>query len=78
ITKLGSTSDWCALQEVSTNVCEFSNVGRSTADDEVFTPAALGVPDPQSSVRLWFILLNAGIILLLLAVWSRWNLRRIR
>ncbi|MFG0332386.1 MAG: MauE/DoxX family redox-associated membrane protein [Maioricimonas sp. JB049] len=78
ITKLGSTSDWSALQEVSTNVCEFSNVGRSTADDEVFTPAALGVPDPRSSVSLWFILLNAGIILLLLAVWSRWKLRWMR
>lgn len=78
ITRLNSTSDWDDLKEVSTNICEFTNVRRSSAGDETFTPAALGVADPRSSVSLWFILLNAGIILLLLAAWSSRRLRRVR
>lgn len=75
ITTSGSTSDWSALKEVGTQICEFENVRKSTANDDVFTPAALGVNDPRQGVSLWFVVLNVGIFLLLLTAWVAWKRR---
>jgi uncharacterized membrane protein YphA (DoxX/SURF4 family) len=67
-----STSDWSALREVDLKICEFQNVRRSSAGDEVFTPESLGAPDPRG-ISWWLIGVNAGVLLLLLAAWFGWR-----
>lgn len=74
-----SSSDWNSLTETLSRTYEFESVRKSTADAEVFTPAALGVSDPRSGLSVWFILLNVGIVLLLLLVsWVGWRRRQYR
>jgi hypothetical protein len=72
LTLSGSASDWSALEEYDFKICEFQNARRSSAGDEVFTPEALGVPDPRG-ISWWQIGVNAGVILLLLAAWFGWR-----